>query len=50
MALPTPVAAFVRPGPRCDKTTEVCFLARAYPSAAWAAICSWRVFAARIPI
>src|SRR5579871_3313173 len=47
-ALATPVVAFVKPGPRCVKSTPGLPEARAYPSAACAATCSCRVEMNRI--
>ncbi len=41
-AVATPVTAFIIPGPTCSSTTPTSPVARAYPSAAWAAACSWR--------
>ncbi len=38
-----PVTRFVAPGPLVEKTTPVLPVALAYPSAAWAACCSWQV-------
>jgi hypothetical protein len=41
-AVAIPVTRFVAPGPEVATATPTRPLARAYPSAMWVALCSWR--------